>query len=187
MILEGDSAEADLAREAASLETVGAEAQQAGAGFIEGASAQLESLIARLANRHTGWFTRCRYELLFGGMLGWMLYRLGKNFFYDSWLGSEPLLGLDFYLECGFWLILWCLLLIWAFAGRLRRGLRRQLAELAEGWKDPSAAAGIFVELEDDCRRVEQFRQELDQIEQYVGRLRSQLALPDEQLGHRRQ
>ena len=34
-----------------------------------------------------------------------------------------------------------------------------------------SAAAGIFVELEDDCRRVEPFRQELAQIEQTVDHL----------------
>ena len=94
--------------------------------------------------------------------------------------------GLDFYLSAAFWLILWCLLLIWALSSRLRRGLRREIDQLAEGWNHPSAAAGIFAQLEDGCCKVEQFRQELDHMEQHVAQLRRQLALPDEQLGHLR-
>ena len=70
--------------------------------------AELESLIARLAQRHTGWFTRWRYELLLAAMLGLLLYRLGKNFFYDSWLAEppSPVFGLEFYVSAGFWLVL---------------------------------------------------------------------------------
>jgi hypothetical protein len=196
VILDGYTAEAGLPREAAAVETITAEAQQAGAGFVQSVSTQLQSLIARLADRHTGWFTRWRYELLLGGMLGLLLFRLGQNFFYDSWLknlldpqpADDPVApyGLNFYISAGFWFIVWCLVLIWFFTGRLRRGLRREIDQLADGWKTPLAAAGIFGRLEDDCRKVEQFRRELDQIERHVAQLRRQLALPDEQLGHRR-
>ena len=186
VILDGYAGEAGLPREAAALETVTAEAQTAGAGFVRSIAAQLEALIARLADRHTGWFTRWRYELLLGVMLGWLLYCSGKNFFYDSWWLGADRLGLDFYVPAVFWLVLWCLLLVWALTSRLRRGLRREIDQLAEGWSGPSAAAGIFAQLEDHCRRVERFRQDLDQIERHVAELRRRLALPDEQLGHRR-
>jgi len=185
VILDGYTAEAGLPREAAALESVAAEARQAATGFIENVATQLQSLVARLAGRHTGWFTRFRYELLLAAMLGWLLYRLGKNFFYDSWLGSGDLLGLDFYVQAVFWLVLCCLVLIWFFTGRLRRGLRREIDQLAEGWHQPAAAAGVFAQLEAQCRRVEQFRQELAALEQHVGQLRRQLALPDEPLGYK--
>jgi hypothetical protein len=186
VILHGYTAEAGLPREAASLQTITAEASRAGAAFVESVSAQLHALVARLAGRHAGWFTRWRYELLLAAMLGLLLYRLGKNFFYDSWWGSGGVYGIDFYLAAAFWLILWCLLLIWALSSRLRGGLRREIDQLAEGWNDPSAAAAVFAQLEDHCREVEQFRQELDSLEQHVAQLRRQLALPDEELGHRR-
>ena len=137
-----------------------AEAETAAGGFVARVSAELESLVARLAQRHTGWFTRFRYEILLVAMLGMLLYRLGKNFFYDSWLAEHPLpvFGLDFYVSAGFWLVLWCLLLLWAFCRRLRRGLRGEIDRLAAGWQDASAAGGIFARVETDCRRVERFR-----------------------------
>jgi hypothetical protein len=189
LILAGYAAEAGLPREHAHPETITAEADRAAAGFVAGVMADLESVIARLAQRHTGWLTRFRYELLLAGMLGLLLYRLGRNFFYDSWLAPEEVrvdvYGLDFYVSAGFWLVLWCLVLIWLFSGRLRRGLRREIDQLADGWKSPVSAAAVFARLEDGCRRVEQFRQDLDGMQQRVARLRSQLALPEEQLGHK--
>ncbi len=178
IIVEGYVAEAGLDRSAAQWNTVAAEAEAAATGFVARVSAELESLVAQLAQRHTGWFTRWRYEILLLAMLGMLLYRLGKNFFYDSWLAEKPLpvYGLEFYVSAGFWLVLWCLVLLWAFCSRLRRGLRGQLDQLATGWQDGSSAAGILARVEADCRRVEQFRQELDVIRQDVEGLRRQLA-----------
>jgi hypothetical protein len=161
-----------------SFEVVAAEAETAAGGFVARVSAELESLVARLAERHAGWFTRCRYELLLVAMLGLLLYRLGKNFFYDSWWAPHPapVYGLEFYLSAGFWLVLWCLLLLWAFCRRLRRGLRGEIDRLAAGWQDASAAAGIFARVEADCRRVEHFWRDLDAIRQEVDGVRRQVA-----------
>ena len=126
IIVDGYVAEAGLDRNATQWETVTAEAGTAAGRFIARVSAELESLVARLAERHAGWFTRCRYELLLAAMLGLLLYRLGKNFFYDSWLAPHPapVYGLEFYVSAAFWLALWCFVLLWAFCRRLRRGLR---------------------------------------------------------------
>jgi hypothetical protein len=178
IIVEGYVAEAGLDRSAAHWNTVAPEAEAAAAGFVARLSSELESLVAQLAQCHTGWFTRWRYEILLLAMLGMLLYRLGKNFFYDSWLAKPPapVYGLEFYVSAGFWLTLWCLLLLWAFCSRLRRGLRGQLDRLATGWQDASSAAGIFARVETDCRCVEQFRQELDAIRQEVEKLRRQMA-----------
>lgn len=183
VVLDGYAAEAGFDRRAASLETLAAEADLAGTEFISQVSGQLNSAIDRLAAKHTGVFARFRYELLLLLVLGWMLYRMGRNFFYDSWLGSADLLGLDFYIQCAFWLILWCLLLLWALSRRLRRGLRREIDLLVEGWKDTASAGGVFQRLEDDCRGVERFRGELDRLHQHVAKL--QRRLEEDTLGHR--
>jgi hypothetical protein len=171
MIVEGYALEAGLDRGVARWETVAAESDTAAGNFVGRVASELESLIVRLAERHTGWLTRCYYEILLLAMLGTLLYRLGKNFFYDSWLSGlgTPVFGLDFYVSAGFWLVLWCLVLLWMFSRRLRRGLQGEINCLASNWQD--AAAGIFVKAESECRRVTDFRRELADIRQEVERL----------------
>jgi len=193
LVLGGHATEAGFPRRAASIDTIAAEADRAGTDFVANVSTELESLLARLAKRHTGWFTRLRYELALAAMLGVLLFRLGKNFFYDSWLAVDlfdatpvPVYGIDFYLSAGFWLLLWCLLLIWLFTGRLRRGLRREIDSLAETWNQSSSADDIFAQLEGECRRIDQFRTELAQLEQHIAELRKRLVESTGQLGHRR-
>ena len=187
VVLEGYALDAGLPREAASPGTVAAEAEAAGERFVARAAAGLESVVSRLARRHTGWLTRCCYELLFLAMLGFLVYRLGRNFFYDSFLAAEPaeVYGLDFYLAAGFWLLVWCLLLIWLFTGRLRRGLRREIDHLARSWDTPDAASGLFAGLEDAARCARRFRQERDLLHDHVEVLRRDLATPEEPLGRR--
>ena len=178
LIVEGYVVEAGLDRRTVQTNAVTAEAQTAAACFVARASADLESLITRLAKRHTGWFTRWRYEILLLLVLGVLLYRGGKNFFYDSWLAPHPtpVYGLEFYASAGLWLLLWCLVLLWAFCSRLRGGLRSEIAKLAAGWNDTAAAGPLFASVENDCRRVERFRQDLGTIRQEVDRLRRQVA-----------
>ena len=110
-------------------------------------------------------------------MLGMLLYRQGKNFFYDSWLAKDPtpVFGLDFYVSALFWLVLWCLLLLWMFCSRLRRGLRGEINRLATGWQDGSAASGVFSRVESECRRVDRFGEELQRLRQEVESLRRHL------------
>lgn len=188
LVLDGYASEAELDRDAAGLNTITAEAEDAGRTFVAGVAGELDAIIDRLSQRHTRWFTRWRYEILLGLMLVMLVARLGKNFFYDSWFapGTSEVYGLDIYLLSAFWLLLWCAMLLWAFTSRLRRGLKHQINELAEGWKTSKPAEGTFARLESDCRRVHRFRHELDRLRQHVATLRRRLSLPDDQLGQRR-
>jgi hypothetical protein len=187
LVIDGYAAEAGLPREAAAVDAVAAEATAASGAFVANVASELDATVGHLANRHTGWFTRWRYELLLGGMIGYLLYRPARNFFYDTWFGSgtTPVLGLDFYLLSLFWLLVWCGLLMWSFNHRLRRGLRREIDRLAEGWAGPEPAAGVFARLEDECRRAARFRQELDRLQQHVAGLRDRVTAPEEALGSR--
>ena len=186
LVIDGYTAEAGLQREPAGLEAITPEAANAAATFAAGMAAELEGLLARAAQRHTGWFTRWRYELMLLAVAGALGYRLGKNFFYDSWLAPQPVApyGLEFYAAAACWLLLWCVLLLWAFTSRLRRGLRRDIEQLAERWNRPQAVFGVFARLETDCQRVVRFRQDLERLQQHVAALRSRLALADGALGH---
>lgn len=188
LVIEGFAAEAGLDRHAARLETTQVEAAQASADVAERLATEVQSLLDRAAQRHTGWWTRLRYDFLLVAMLAALLYRLAKNFFYDSWVASPPapLLGLDFYLLSAFWLAVWCGLLVWSFASRLRRGLKKQVARWAEGWVSPRLASALFATLESQCRQIDPCRQELARLQEQVATLKRQIALSGSPLGHQR-
>lgn len=189
VILEGFAIEAGLDRQTVSPAAVAGEAEQAAAAFAAEVSGQLDTLIDRLAARNTGWFTRWRYEAALLTLLGLILYRLAKNFFWDSWLAPQPahtVFGLEFYGAAAFWLLLWCIVLFWAFSMKLRRGLRHEIGQLALGWAGARPALGVFAHLENQCRRARQFRKDLEMLRQHVAELRDRMMLPEGQLGHRR-
>src|SRR6185436_19347735 len=125
----------------------------------------LQQAITRLAARHTGWFTRLRYEVALMAMMIVVLYRLGRNYFYDSWLAYDlglaaqpaPVLGIDFLVQSLFWLALWGGLLLWLFTARLRRGLRGEIDRVAASWNSAAAGGRFFRDLEDDCRHIDRF------------------------------
>jgi len=176
VIVEGFLFEAGLPRDAARWPTVAAESESAAAALLARLSADLQSLAARLVQRRAGWFTRFRYELLLSAMLGLLLFRQAKNFFYDSWLAEPPapIFGLEYYLSAAFWLVVWCVLLLWMFSRRLRRGLSEEISQLAGGWQD--GAAGLFARAESECLAAERFCQDLDAIRRDVDQLRRRIA-----------
>jgi hypothetical protein len=192
IIVDGYAAEAGLARQQSDPAAIQREADAVGAGFVAQASAQLQTLVGRLAARHSGWFTRLRYELLLLVVLVALAYRFGKNFFYDSWLAPElgltaapqPVLGVDFFIAAGLCLLLWCGLLLWAFTSRLRRGLAAEVNQLVEQWNTPKLVGGFFAGLERQCRAIHNYRGELERLENRVMELKTRLARP-EPLGHR--
>jgi hypothetical protein len=178
VVLEGYAADAGLAKASASPGTLAAEADTTGVNFAARLSQDLDALIARQAQRHTGWFTRFVYETLLLAMIGFLLFRLGKNFFYDSWWkssGQSPTWGVESYFASAFWLVLWCFLLLWLFTRRLRAGLKQSIDRLAATWTGATAAAGLFAQLEDDCHRALDFRRELALLEGDVEKLKGQV------------
>jgi hypothetical protein len=193
IIIDGYAAEAGLRRDETQLSSVSEQAAEAGGVFVAQAASELQALISRLAAGHTGLLTRVRYELLLTAMLVLLLYRLGRNFFWDSWFGAElgfretaaPMLGLDFLLTAAFWLLLWCGLLLWMFTARLRKGLQGEINRLAERWNTPQWATGIFSALDRQCRAVHQSRSDLEQLELRITALKQRVETPEPTLGHR--
>ena len=173
-------------RPARTADALAAEANEAGQRFAEQATAELDALVDRVADRHAGWFTRWTYELLFGLMLVFVLVRPAKNFFYDSWVApqSVPVLGLDFYIVSALWLLLWSALLLWRFTGGLRRGLKREIHLLVAKWRGAAPAVGLFEPLQAQCDQARLFHRDLGDLRDRVSRLRVRLDLPE--LGRKR-
>lgn len=195
IIVEGYTRDAGLtpARDSAAL--VVREATEAGQQFVTRAAGDLQAIVERVAARQSGLLIRLGYEFWLCVMLGVLVYRLGKNFFYDSWLAYElgqiaepqPLLGVDFFLAAGFLLTLWCGLLVTLFTRRLRRGLRAEITRLAESWRQASSAGSLFADIEQQIRAVRRSRDELHRLLAETHRLQTAVAASGARLGSRKE
>jgi hypothetical protein len=190
--IDGYAAEAGLRREPLKSAALAREAAAAGTAFVAGTAGQLQTLIRRQAARHVGWFTRLRYELALLVVLGLLLYRLGRNFFWDSWLAYDlgyrqapaEVLGADFFVPALFWLLVWCGVLVWAFTSRLRRGLKGEINLLAEQWAN-SSPVRLFAPLEEECGSIHDFRDRWQRLMYRVAAVRTRLSQPSPALGQR--
>jgi len=153
--------------------------------FVNDAGQKVNRIIEDLSVRNTGFFTRTWYELLFLAYVGFVLFRVGKNFFYDSFLRQyfaenppppERLFTMDFWITAGVFFLLWCGLLVMAFTARLRRGLNRRINDLADELSQMRLSGGLFPALEDACREIDRQRHRLEAVSERVSELRSSMA-----------
>ncbi len=151
-----------------SIDTLRADATSLQQSFLDDAGSQVEELIDVQAARSRGWGIRLVYETLLLALLGFLLYRVGRNFFYDTMIGGKEFLPLEFYLPATAVLVLWSALLVMAFTRRLRRGLRSAISGLADRVARHRVAAGPFEELQDACRRARVCRDQLDGLAERV-------------------
>jgi hypothetical protein len=148
--------------------------------FLGEAGRKIDDVIETQARRHTGWFTRFFYEVLFLSYPVFLLYAIGKNFFYDSfYLGKEDLYTIDFYIPAGIFLLLWSGLLMTLYVRRCRRGLGRKIEALAQELAESRFEGGLFPDLEDACRSIEHDRESLKGMQQSAENLRHSLALTE--------
>lgn len=139
--------------------------------FLTDAARRIDDLILDAAKRNSRWFTRITYEVLFAILPGFLLYRAGRNFFYDSFWLEKPLLDTNFYLPAALFLACWSGAFVMSYTSRLRRGLTRRIEALAHELASAKAGTGLFPELEQrcveftyHCDRLDQFSTSLDYI-----------------------
>jgi hypothetical protein len=123
--------------------------------FVGDASQRVDEIIQDLSRRNSRWWIRSVYEVLLIVYLVFVLFRVGKNFFYDSFLHDQPLLTSDFYLAAGLFLVLWCGVLVIGFTRRLRRGLQSRVQDLMATLVEARLGRGLFPNLETAVREAE--------------------------------
>ncbi|WP_437206117.1 dynamin family protein [Planctomicrobium sp. SH664] len=144
--------------------------------FVGDASRRIDDIIEDLSRRNSRWWVRLTYEVFLSVYLLFVLYRVGKNFFYDSFLQGAPLLTTDFYLAATLFLLLWCAILIFRFTSRLQHGLKQRIANLATQMVEQQFTGGLFPHLEQAVRQAEQNRDEILQLLTQTTQLRHDVA-----------
>ena len=179
LIIEGQVRSAGFDRSllpASTIDQLREQAARLETQFLGDASQKADDLIHRLAARNSHWSVRIRYEALFMAYVLFVLFRVGKNFFYDSLVNDAPFLTTDFYIPAGIFWILWSGVLLIAFLTRLRRGLNQEIQGLAAELVGVRLSGGLFPQLDNACRLARQQTHELAQLRESVERVRESVA-----------
>jgi hypothetical protein len=178
LVMEGHARTARLERSATTAAL--AQAPQAAAvaedEFWAFARRRLDELMLATAKRNSTWPVRLFYEVGFALLPAWLLYRIGKNFFYDSWWLERPLLETNFYIPALLFLALWTAAVLMLFCRRLRRGAGRQVNQLAAELAQSKLAGGLFPALDAHCRDYHAEVGELRELATLVAALRGQVS-----------
>lgn len=177
IVIEGYARAAKLDRTAADLKlsTLKHSAAAAEDEFWAFARQRLDDAIQQTARRRSGLMARIGYEVVFAILPLYLLARIGKNFFYDSWILEKPLLESHFYIPAALFLGLWTLLMLALFTARLRGGLKRSVQQLAEELAQSKLAGGLFPQLDEYCRDYTRDTDELRRLAAQVATVREQV------------
>jgi len=164
--------------EPGNLDTLRHEAARLEDQFLGDATHRVDQLIDKLADRHSGSIARWAYEILLLAMLCYVFFWPARNFFYDMPVLQKNPLRMDYYIHAGVFLVLWSGVLVMMFTRRLRRGLNREITELAESLAQSKLASGLFPALESTCASIETHTERLDALSQMTKSLRRHIAAP---------
>lgn len=156
-------------------------------GFLATAKKRIDDAIERLARRNSGILARLWYELLLLSFVGFVLYRAGRNFFWDT--VTDPavkILSMDFYVSAGLFFLLWSVVLVMSFSRRLKRGLQSEISAMASEMAEQKLTGGLFPELERVLESIHRDRRRLDEMSATCRQLRNDVATSTE-LGSPRQ
>jgi hypothetical protein len=143
--------------------------------FLGEAGREIDHIILQLTSRSSRLTVRSVYELLFLAYVAFVLYRVGKNFFFDSFVHQEEILSMEFYVPAGLFFLLWTGLLVMGFLRRLRRGLSQRIRELATRLADQRVDDSMFPELSAACEQTRASRDRLEQLADQVSLLRREI------------
>ena len=135
---------------------------------------EVDRAVEHLGKRNSGALTRFMYDTLFLIYPVFLLYRIGRNFFWDSFIKSQGILSADFYLPAGVFLLLWCGLFLMFFIRRLRRGLKQEVKKLVERMISRKLNNDLFPTLKEQCQLAKTAIQELIELEEDCNALRQQ-------------
>lgn len=130
--------------------------------FLQAISLRIDRCLESAADRHSRRGVRIWYETFWALLPAFLLGMIAKNFFYDALVLGRDYLDLRFYLPAILFTLLWSGLFLMAFTGRLRRGLRRDVAAVTADLAGSRAGGRLFPRLETACQT---FRRDTEVLE----------------------
>ncbi len=143
--------------------------------FFNDAGREVDEIVEKTARRNGGWGIRLFYEFLISAFIAFVLYRIGRNFFYDTFWLDQPHLTTDFYLGSIILFLIWTALLVTLFVRRLKRGISREIETMAGIMSSRQLAHGLFPKVERSVQETEIAIVELSRIAHDVESLRSEV------------
>lgn len=180
-------AEIDPARvNSTRIDTLRTEAARVESQFLGDASRQIDDLILTVSRRQAGPVVRVVFEVLLLLMLTYVVGWPAYNFFYLHPFMGRELISSDFYIHGGVFLAIWAAILVIMLTGRLRRGLQREIQQLAEKLAHNRISTGLFPELEATCLAVRDQQRTLETLQAATQSLRRDVAGETPRLGSSR-
>ncbi len=173
-----------------SLSEIKQEAAKVEEQFMSDASRRIDQVIEELAEQNSKKPIQILYESAFLIYLFFVLIRIGKNFFWDTFLKEffygltvsnttvHPvhLLGADFYIAAGIFFVLWTGVLVWFFNRRLRKGLTQSVRKLANELTQIRLTEGLYPKIESICHSLQKSKNRLETLAEKTTSLREQIA-----------
>ena len=136
----------------------------------------MAEVIERRVARRAGRFVHVLFEIAFCFLPAYLVFHMGRNFFYEHLWRGAPLLGMDFFFQAAFWCLLWgiaigALLLNW-----LNRGLDRELKEVVIRLSPEHLFDALYSDSAAACQAIRRhadglasLERDLKQLEEEVG------------------
>ena len=163
--------------QAGNLEALRSQALEVEEEFLTDAGRRIDQVIADIVTENSRLWVRAVYEILFAILPVFLLYRVGKNFFYDTLFHNADYLTTNFYLSAVLFFVLWSGLFVMAFCRRLRRRLAGHIAAMAQSLAERRFSGGLFPKLEEACRQARLKRARLDAVTASVTGMKREIAI----------
>lgn len=154
------------------------EAARVESQFLGDAGQRIDGIVEEVANQRSGPLIRAWYEILLFSFIGFVLYRVVKSFFWDSLYDPSKIQPTDFYVNAAVIFVLWATTLVMLFTRRLRRGLQKQVDQLAASLARQRIQQGLFPAWEAACRDIRAECQTLEALAESAHFVRERIALP---------
>lgn len=135
-----------------------------------------EQRVARTAGRPL----HLAAELVFAALPAYLLLQMAVNFFIERPFYGRALLGVEFYLQAVFWVVLWGVALRAGLIALLNRGLDQDIAALVASVETEAVLGPLFSDAAGVCRTVRAHAEALGELEAQLDRLRDQLGRVEE-------
>lgn len=136
---------------------------------------EIGAVIETRVARRAGPLVHIVFELAFCVLPAYLVFHMGRNFFYEHLWWNSPLLGLDFFFQAAFWCVVWGLLLSVLLLHWLNRGLDRDLKAAVNRLSPEHLFDSLYAESTSACRAIRDHLSDLGQLEHDLKQLEEEV------------